>query len=657
MPTTTAPRTAVRLLLAASVLLTAVLAVLGGATPAVAHAALTASDPAQGSVVASAPESVTLSFSEQVSMSEDSIKVLDPSGERVDTDELQDLSTPSVVKYGTALRSVVPDGTYTVAWKAVSADSHPVSGAFTFSVGAPSETSVSLPEEEVGGGTVGTFYDTSRYFAYGGFVLLVGGSLFVLAVWRGGAAVNPLRRLVVGGWLTISVATVLTLLLRHPYVTGGSLGDSFDLGGLQAVIETKTGTALVSRLLLLAVAALFVAVLFGAFNRGRPEREQRDLYVAMVLGGGLIALGIAATWALAEHASTGVQTQIAIPMSIVHLVAMAGWLGGVAALLVALRAGARVPREAVQRFSRLAFGCVLVLVGTGVYQSWRQVGSWSALTSTEYGRLLIAKLVLLLVLLGAAWYSRRWVGRLTEVPANSTDDKATSATPASGADASGLSDVTDVTDVTDIPETGETAVPVEPSGREPAADAERRAQLARQAAAVATARRQRDRDADSERTGLRRTVLIEAGVAVVLLAVTTLLTAAEPARTASASGDVPSATVPDKPVELSFPFDTGGPEGSGTARVELDPGRTGSNTLQIHTDVDAEEIRVSFTLPNKEIGPLPVTPEPVGYGGDEKQHWAAAKVQLPMSGEWQLAVTIRTSDIDQVTETKNVKIG
>lgn len=652
MPTTTAPRAAVRLLLAASVLLTAMLGVLGGATPAVAHAALTASDPAQGAVVATAPDSVALTFSEQVAMSDDSIKVLDPNGDRVDTGELQDRCTPSVIRYGTALRSDVPDGTYTVAWQAVSADSHPVSGAFTFSVGAPSETSVSLPEDEIGGGAVGTLYDTARYLAYGGFVLLVGGAAFVLGVWRGGATVGPLRRLVVAGWLTITVATVVTLLLRHPYVTGGSLGDSLDLGGLKAVVETKTGTALVSRLLLLAVMALFVAVLFGAFARRRDERERRDMYVGLVLGGGVLALGVAATWAMAEHASTGMQTQVAIPMALLHLLAVAVWLGGVAALLVALHAGVRVPRAAVRRFSPLAFGCVLVLVGTGVYQSWRQVGSWSALTGTEYGKLLLGKLTLLVLLLVAAWYSRRWAGRLTDGPHNSGAGAVGSADGSANAEPVGARSGADAGEPADGGESGEPADAVESS------DPARRAQLERQAVAVATARRQRERDADPERAGLRRTVLTEAGVAVVLLAVTTLLTGTEPARTAAAATDVPSAAVPDRPIELTIPFDTGGPDGAGTAQVDLDPGRSGGNTLQVRTDVDAEEVRVSFTLPSKDIGPLAVTPERDGTGtAAERRRWTAEEVRIPIPGTWQLAVTVRTSEIDQVTETKNVKIG
>ncbi len=69
------------------------------------------------------------------------------------------------------------------------------------------------------------------------------------------------------------------------------------------------------------------------------------------------------------------------------------------------------------RFSRLAFASVAVLVVTGVYQSWRGLGSWDALAGTTYGRLLTLKLVAVALLLGAAAVSRRWTARLATVDA------------------------------------------------------------------------------------------------------------------------------------------------------------------------------------------------------------------------------------------------
>ncbi|MEV8003704.1 copper resistance protein CopC [Streptomyces parvus] len=606
---------------------------LAGAGPASAHAALTGSDPQDGAVVDTAPKEVTLSFSEAVSVGDDSIRVLDPSGKRADTQaEPKDLSEGSTVRYGVALHSGLPDGTYTVAWKAISADSHPVSGAFTFSIGAPSETTVALPSQEAGGGPVGVVYDIARYTAYGGFVLLVGGSAFVLVCWRGGATALPMQRLVVRGWLALTAATLVMLLLRHPYTDSGKFTDAFDLAGLQSVLDTKPGAALVSRLLLLGAAALFIAVLFGTYAGREDEREKKDLTFGLAVGGGVVATGIAATWAMSEHASTGIQTSIAMPVDVLHLLAVAAWLGGLASLLVALYRTPDIGSAAVRRFSAVAFGSVVVLAATGIYQSWRQVGSWSALTGTRYGQLLILKVALIAVLLAVAWFSRRWTGRLTDsavAPEEAPGEEAESGSASEDASA-------------DV-------------------DPERAAQLARQRAALTATKKKRIRDADPERSGLRRSVLAEAAVAVVLLAVTTMLTSTEPGRTEEeAANGTPSASAPAAggPVNLKMPFDTGGQNGKGTVRIDIEPGRTGSNDLHVWIDgsdgklMDVPELKLALTLESKDIGPLPVVPDRLAEG-----HWSASAVQIPMAGDWKIDVTVRTSDIDQVTIDKNAKIG
>ncbi|MCX5501817.1 copper resistance protein CopC [Streptomyces sp. NBC_00053] len=653
-PTPSTP--AIRRPLAAAAVLAALVGMvfgllLGGAGPASAHAALTGSDPQDGAVVATAPKEVTLTFSEQVALGDDSIRILDPDGKRADTGAApRDLQSGSTVKYGVSLHAGLPDGTYTVAWQAVSADSHPVSGAFTFSVGAPSKTTVALPTDQAGGGLVGTLYDIARYAAYAGFILLAGGSAFVLACWQRGAGARPLQRLVVRGWMTLTVATLAMLLLRNPYTGSGKLADAFDLDGLKAVLDTKPGAALVSRLLLLGASALFIAVLFGAYAKREDEREKKDLTFGLAIGGTVIAAGIAGTWALAEHASTGIQPGIAMPVDVLHLLAVAAWLGGLTALLVALYRTPDMDATAVRRFSGIAFGSVVVLAATGIYQSWRQVGTWSALTGTGYGQLLLVKVGLVAVLIGIAWFSRRWTARLITGGGDASTETRDGETAPAGTAAAGTS-TTETSGSAEVPDTsGATAE-----------DPARAAQLARQQAAVATAEKKRIRDADPDRSGLRRSVLAEVGVAVALLAVTTVLTSTEPARTeeeAARASTAASAPATAGPVEMKLPFDTGGENGKGTVRMEITPARTGANELHLWVDgsdgkpMDVPEVKVAFTLESKDIGPLPVVPARLTEG-----HWTADGVQIPMAGNWKVAVTVRTSDIDQTTIDKNMKIG
>lgn len=652
-----------------------------GAGPASAHAALTGSDPSSGVVVDKAPTQISLTFSEKVSTNNDSLRVLNPKGKRVDVGKPSNISGTT---YAIQVRTGLPDGTYTVAWQVVSADSHPVAGAFTFSVGAPSKTTVSVSDQDVGGGLVGGLYGFGRYMSYAGFIVMVGGAAFVLACWQRGAGVRALQRLVVSGWVSLTAATLWLLLLRGSYTTTGKFGDIFDLNLLGQVLQTKTGAALVSRLLLLAAAALFIAVLFGAYDK-REDEEKRDLTFGLAIGGGVVAAGLAASWAMAEHASTGLQPGIAMPVDIVHLLAVATWLGGLSALLVALyRAPSdnQVGRTAVQNFSRIAFGSVLALVATGIYQSWRQLGSWSAFTDTGYGQLLLVKIGLVALLVGIASISRRWTGRLAETTATaatvveerapekekahvsaSTKTADSSATASAAASATTAAKASVAGTTTSAEADSDVAASTKGTDSEPAGGSKRAAQLARQQAAVDTTRQKRLRDADPIRFGLRRSVLAEAAVAVVVLAVTTALTTTEPGRTeedakAAKASSSSAATSSSGALTLDMSFDTGGSDGKGVIRLNLDPARVGGNEMHVYVQrpngraFDVPEVKVAFTLAAKKIGPLPVTPDRIATG-----HWAANGIQIPMAGEWKIEVTVRTSDIDQTTVAKNAQIG
>ncbi len=630
--------------------------VLGAAVPASAHAALLKTDPGEGSVVRTAPASITLSYSEGVLLSDDSLIVYDPTGKQVQKGTAHHASgRPDTSTVN--LRTGLGNGTYTVAWKAVSADTHPVSGAWTFSIGAPSATAAIPQQQQAGSGPAGTLYGIARYVSYLGYALLVGSAAFLAVCWPRGARLPAMQRLTVGGWTTLAAGTIALLLLRGPYVNGTGLGGIFDLGGLQAAVDTTSGTALIARLLLLSAGAVFLSVMFGGYARREDPEERRDLAFGLSVGGAVLAVGIAATWAMTEHASVGIQPGLAMPVDVAHLLAMAGWIGGLAALLTALYRTSGIEPVAVRRFSRIAFGCVCVLVSTGVYQSWRQVGSWHALGTTTYGRWLLVKVALVAGMVGTAWFSRRWTARLAGQAPPSPEPEAEPAAP-------------DPTTRTPVPSPAGPPLKALKAPAGEAADAGdpvRAAQLARQQAALDTATARRKRDADPAGAGLRRSVLAEAAIAVVVLAVTTVLSGSEPGRaveeSAAAAPGSPAGVPAGVPssggqVLANLPFDTGGPKGKGDAGVHLDPARTGANQLHLTvTDPvgdpqDVPEVDVAFTLKARNIGPLPVRLRHTAPGS-----WAATGLQLPMPGEWQLAVTVRTSDIDEVTVTKNVAIN
>src|SRR4029453_14597076 len=125
-----------RVLAAGAGLLFGLLCVLlGPAAPASAHAALGASAPAAGQIVPDAPNRVTLTFSESVQLLPGKIQVLAPDGSRADQGEPPAGGDTVTIP----LRSGGGRGTYLVSYRVISADSHPVAGSLTYSVGAASQ--------------------------------------------------------------------------------------------------------------------------------------------------------------------------------------------------------------------------------------------------------------------------------------------------------------------------------------------------------------------------------------------------------------------------------------------------------------------------------------------------------------------------------------
>jgi methionine-rich copper-binding protein CopC len=106
---------------------------LAGATAALAHAHLVRAVPAAGGTVHDAPNEVTLRFSEKLEPKFSSVVVRDSTGKQVDKgDAAVDKADRMVIRV--PLPRLEP-GVYKVEWKAVSADTHKVSGDFTFKVG------------------------------------------------------------------------------------------------------------------------------------------------------------------------------------------------------------------------------------------------------------------------------------------------------------------------------------------------------------------------------------------------------------------------------------------------------------------------------------------------------------------------------------------
>ncbi|MFV0134986.1 copper resistance protein CopC [Streptomyces sp. HMX87] len=658
-----------------------VLLLLGGTGPASAHATLTSSDPADGTVLDRAPRRLTLAFTESVGLRDDSFRVLDPDGHRLRLGEAGHAGDRSDTARVT-LPGGLGEGTYTVAWRVVSADSHPVSGAFTFSVGRPSATTASADTGPTEDPLTKGLHTGARYLAYLAAALLIGAAAFALLCRPPDPAV--LRRPLAAAWWTLLAATVSLLALRAPYEAGTGPTAALDAGALGDTLTSRPGVLLAVRVGLLMSAAVFLAGVArgaGRVDGASPAAETGRAAPALETGrgtpaggavlaaGGVLAVPLALTWAAAEHAAAGIQVPVAMASAVLHLLATAVWLGGLVALLLVLRRStptAPLPAAVVARFSRTAFASVTVLVVTGVYQSWRGLGSWTALTGTSYGRLLLAKLGAVAVLLAAAALSRRWTARLvtadarTVVPARERVPELVGAPP-----------LPLEPDPEPEPYPEPDPEPDRDRGRDrkrdrrpdparkpdPAADADPAPEPSPAPAPESgSAPPGEPRPPHVHRRALRRSVLVEAAVAVVVLLVTSLLTSTVPGRAeAEAARAAPAGALPPASV-TTIPFDVGVPGGRGRMQITLDPGRTGDNAVEavVFTAqgglTSVPELRLSFTLPDKDIGPIDA--ELVDRGG----YWSANALTLPLPGDWRMKATVRVSEVDQASESRQVRI-
>lgn len=373
-------------------------ALVGLASPAFAHATLDDSAPKNGARLEEPPKEVTISFSESVEASQGAVRVYDSEGERLDSGKVSHRGAATVV----APLPKLPDGGYVVTWRVISADSHPIRGAFTFLVGDGKAVEASTVENLLGarGGskTVGALYAIGRSLAFAAMLVLLGAAAFLTLVWRDGRAAPAVRKAMWTSFAVLAVTTVANLVLQALYAGGLGLGDALSSSVLSSELGSRFGHVYEARLALLVLAVPLLRLLLS--DRELPSWWQ---WVA-----GAVGVGIAATPGLAGHAAIGDWEPYALIADVAHVGAAALWIGGLVMLVgFVFRRPTEDLKALTRRFSEIAFWSVGALVATGVFQGYRQVGSLDALTSTTYGKLLMVKSAIVAGMVAMAWLSRR----------------------------------------------------------------------------------------------------------------------------------------------------------------------------------------------------------------------------------------------------------
>ena len=352
------------------------LGLLGVSARTGAHALLQRSVPDSGAVVQRAPEAVTLTFTEQPEPALSMIHVLDSAGRQVDRSGVQ--IVPGHAEELKVRLEPLQTGAYTVIWRTVSRiDGHVTGGAFGFGIGV-SPPSPAAPHSA--SPWPSPLYLISHWGLYVGLSGLLGAAW----VWSVATSEPPAAA---QGYLwslwALAAAGMITLTVAQAIDAGVSV---------DRLLGTPLGRALWWRALPIAAAGAVLAVAAGL-----PARSRRISFLVL----GLTSLAAVLTHTLASHAgaSAGPWRWPNIVDQWVHFSGVGMWMGGLAALLIAVRGAPDADKVvAVRRFSTGAGIALGVVAVTGTLRAVDEVGTWSALLSTDFGRVVLVKVGLLIVL-------------------------------------------------------------------------------------------------------------------------------------------------------------------------------------------------------------------------------------------------------------------
>lgn len=351
-----------------------------------AHAELRRTDPADGAVLTSAPEQVLLEFNEAVRPVPGANRVLDSSGRAVADRVEQDGSGRLVL---ILLPGALSEDVYTVTWRVISADGHPVGGALVFTIGAAragSEHLTVLPDKPGASWEAAAAVATAVLF----LAALAGAGTVAFSALihrEGGRERQRLRRQAALAGAAGAIAIVPGIAIQAVLVNGGGWDAIFDRRALQTVFESSFGE---SRLVLGCAALALVA----------SGIAPKPLHWPLAWTG---ALGVVAGFALTGHPRTEDPAWLVIPAALLHTGMAAFWLGGLASLawLLAVRMRRGDPLAPLtHRFARVAMVSVALLAAAGTLLAAVVLPGASSLWQSHYGRILLAKVIALAILLG-----------------------------------------------------------------------------------------------------------------------------------------------------------------------------------------------------------------------------------------------------------------
>ncbi len=586
---------------------------LGGtfwATEASAHASVSSTSPEAGSTLAASPTEVTITFDQGISVPTGGVRILNEQAQRIGVQKPRVGSKADRANTVSVAVPTLRGGAYVVSWRAVSGDGHPIRGAFTFRVGASGDqiAVAKLARELLTNGstdpTLSLTMAMARVLSFASMLLLLGGVAYVLLI-RPVAPGNDARVVNILTLATViaGFSGLVSVVTFGPFVAGESFTGVSDGTLLDDTISSSIGRSMLLRTVaLVALGFLTVRTVSALTSKGTdpnvncaPDANQRaalvGLSAAVLVLSTFIGHGTTGRWRVLGATATGF-----------HIAAASTWIGLLVLVLAATSGADRAKASqatkvnrtvtqvaqttqnvlrSVERFSTVAFWSVAVLVLSGMLNGLRQIGSVRGLTTTNYGRLLLIKLGVVLLLIGLGWQSRRSLSQRRAA----VEQRMATSTPHD-------------------PETPPDPLhQLDPSTQEP------RSSKRLPPALVA----------------IRRRMLVESLLATVVITVTALLV-----------NSPPSIEVLGKPVSVTmhgttFLLDT-----------TVSPAQSGTNRLHFYAltpegqTQTVEAMTVTASMPSSDIAPIDLNVVRAG-----SNHFQALQADLPVKGPWRFTVEVQ----------------
>ena len=400
-------------------------------TPALlfAHARLLRSSPAASSRLDASPAAVSLWFSERPEVRFTTISLLDSAGIAVPLGPVS-ASTEGTMGVTAPVPTRLANGTYTVVWRTAASDGHATNGRFTFSVqasapaaaGPPPNPPASLPATQAQSGLRNTSNapitstrtrgatNAIRWAELVAVLTLVGAVVFRLFVlpeaqWTPELredASDRARRLASAVFVLFAVTTITRLMAQSDLIADAQQGR------WHAVVAVVRDTRWGHGWLIGAIGG--VVAILGLLM------AKRAWWGWIIAGLGVVGIGFGE--GLTGHAAAVHNTSLALAADLAHLLGAGGWLGGLAALMLcglpALRravgtdqwtSGSRLLRA----YHRATVECVILVVVTAVVAACLRLAHFSDFWTTDYGRLLMRKTIVVAFALAIGGYHWRAV--------------------------------------------------------------------------------------------------------------------------------------------------------------------------------------------------------------------------------------------------------